>query len=353
MRRLIVAAATGHRMAMSRLWADTLAIPRSIDATLAERDGFGAVETLLRDEATRRVVLSGNGAAWYVALAVSLALLESSRTPSPVVAVPAGLVAAGAFRWQPGDVLLAVSTSGELRDLVELLDAPAPAARPERVALVTASPESTLARHAGAVALTKLADPAAFTHSQAYAANLVTVLSILAAWSGDDELAAVARSAAAAAAASIEESDGWPESTAWPAAGSAPPRMATVFGSGAGWAAALEAALLLREVARIPAEGTETREAATSSMFSLGEPDLVVSLRGRDDPLADEAADVSRSMGARVLTAPGCATGDRRLAPILAFPASVRLAIDLAALQGLDPDAPATAAAYYRTARRR
>src|SRR3954449_10427061 len=155
---LITAKATGHRMAMSGLWADTLAIPRSLDATLAARDGFAGVETLLSDEATRRVVLSGNGAAWYVAFGAALALLESGPTPSPVVAVPAGLIAAGAFTWQPGDVLVAVSTSGELRDLVELLDAPATAPRPARVALVTASPESTLARQATAVAVTKLGD---------------------------------------------------------------------------------------------------------------------------------------------------------------------------------------------------
>ncbi|MFL5680346.1 MAG: SIS domain-containing protein [Chloroflexota bacterium] len=338
---------------MSRLWADTLAIPRSIEATLAGREGFAAVELMLGDEATRRVVVSGNGAAWYVAFAASLALLDSSPTPRPVVAVPAGIVAAGAFRWQPGDVLLAISTSGELRDLVELLESPRSAPRPERVALVTASPESTLARRAGAVALTKLADPAAFTHSQAYAANLVALLAIVAAWARDADLAAVVASAAEAATASIADSDGWPESSGWPVRGVPPPRMATVFGSGTGWAAALEAALLLREVARIPAEGTETREAATSSMFSLGEPDLVVSLRGRDDPLALEAEEVCGSLGARILVAPGCGTGDRRLAPILAFPASVRLAIALATAQGLDPDAPDTAAAYYRTARRR
>ncbi|HKG57618.1 MAG TPA: hypothetical protein VKA85_10255 [Candidatus Limnocylindrales bacterium] len=337
---------------MSRLLADTLAIPRSIRATLDARDGFETVERLLRDEAGARVVLTGNGAAWYVALGASLALLESAPTPVPVVALPAGILAAGAIAWRPDDVLLAVSTSGELRDLVDVLEKPGSGPRPQRVALVTASPESTLAGRAAAVSVTRLADPAAFTHSQAYAANLVALLAILAAWGGDDDLAGVVDSAAAAVEASIAESDGWPESTGWPAPGDEPPRMATAFGSGAGWAAALEAALLLREVARIPAEGAETREAATSSMFSLAESDLVVSLRGRDDPLAAEAEEVCRGLGARVVSAPGCGAGDRRLAPLLAFPASVRLSIALAAAQGLDPDAPETAAAYYRTARR-
>ena len=47
------------------------------------------------------------------------------------------------------------------------------------------------------------------------------------------------------------------------------PETAVVFGGGPGWAAALEAALLLKEVARVPAEGVETREGATSAMMAL------------------------------------------------------------------------------------
>jgi hypothetical protein len=88
-------------------------------------------------------------------------------------------------------------------------------------------------------------------------------------------------------------------------------------------------------------------------MFAMAAPDLVVSLPVRGDPLVDEAERVCGSRGARVVRAPGCDTGDPRLAPLLAFPGCVRLAIDLAAKQGLDPDAPETAAAYYATARQR
>ena len=40
---------------------------------------------------------------------------------------------------------------------------------------------------------------------------------------------------------------------------------AVVFGSGPAWAAALEAALLLKEVSGMPAEGVETRRGATST----------------------------------------------------------------------------------------
>jgi fructoselysine-6-P-deglycase FrlB-like protein len=323
---------------VSKLWSDTLAIPAAITATLSAADGFAEVAALLGD--ARRVVISGNGAAWYVALGLSLATLEGPPLPAPLVAVPAGVLASGRFRWDAGDVLLAVSASGELRDLIEVADA----GRAPRLGLITASPRSSLAKRAAAVATTRLSSPAAFTHSQAYAANFVAGLAILGLWRREEEMAALAAGASDAVAASINASMDWPGELAVP-------RMVTFLGTGCGWAAALEGALLVREVGRVPAEGTETREAATSSMFAMAAADLVVYLPLRD-PLVDEAARVCAGTGAAVVRAPGCDAGDPRLAPLLAFPAAVRLAIALAAAQGLDPDAPETAAAYYATARR-
>jgi fructoselysine-6-P-deglycase FrlB-like protein len=323
---------------VSKLWADTLAIPAAITATLDAADGFEAVAALLGD--ARRVVVSGNGAAWYVALGLWLATLEGPPLPAPLVAVPAGVLASGRFGWHPGDVLLAVSASGELRDLIEIAD------HAPRLGLITASPGSSLALRAHAVATTRLSNPAAFTHSQAYAANFVAGLAILGLWRRDEELGALAASASDAVAASIEASMYWPGELRLP-------RMLTFLGTGCGWAAALEGALLAREVGRVPAEGTETREGATSSMFAMGAEDLVVYLPLRGDPLVDEAARVCAGTGAQVIRAPGCDAGDPRLAPLLAFPATVRLAIALADTQGLDPDAPETAAAYYATARQR
>ncbi|MGH3102685.1 MAG: hypothetical protein ACRDN6_01130, partial [Gaiellaceae bacterium] len=71
---------------------------------------------------------AGNGASLYVVQALWLASLRSSATGVPeVVAVPAGLLGTGGFAWREGDRLLAVSSSGELRDVVEALPAvPAP-----------------------------------------------------------------------------------------------------------------------------------------------------------------------------------------------------------------------------------
>jgi hypothetical protein len=88
-------------------------------------------------------------------------------------------------------------------------------------------------------------------------------------------------------------------------------------------------------------------------MFAVAAGDLAVSLPVRVDELIGEAERICASRGAQVLRAPGCDTGDPRLVPLLAFPATVRLAIALAESQHLDPDAPETAATYYATARQR
>ncbi|HEV8516780.1 MAG TPA: SIS domain-containing protein [Candidatus Limnocylindrales bacterium] len=339
---------------MSLLWRDTVAMPDAIERTLVARDGVDAVVAELRDARTRRIVASGNGAAWYVSHALWLASLEGVPPTAPLISLPAGALAGGRFRWRAGDVLLAVSTSGELRDLIDVVDVQAGTDGPDRTALITATPNSSLARRATAVATTRLADPAAFTHSQAYVSNVALGLLILAETTADRGLARLVRRTPAAAAEAVQAVEAWSVEADPSNSGSRPdvPRSVTVFGSGPAWAAALEAALLLREVGRLAAEGTETREAATSSMFGLGPADLVVSLPIAGDRWLDEAERTCAGTGARVVRIPGSGRADARLAPILAFPGSVHLSIRFAELQGLDPDAPETATAYYATARR-
>ena len=112
------------------------------------------------------------------------------------------------------------------------------------------------------------------------------------------------------------------------------PSAAVVFGSGPAWAAALEGALFLKEVAMVPTEGCETREGATTAMFALGPGHLVLSLATRDDPLLDEAERVCSARGATVVRLPGGDQADRRLAPITALPAITAFAAALAITGG-------------------
>ena len=151
------------------LWRDVVELPSTLRATMEE--DVEEVAALVAADGVRRVVASGNGAAYYVAVALWLASLESGKGPE-LVAVPSGLLARGAFAWRPGDVFLAVSSSGEFRDLVEAVDGDAP----KPYAVVTANAGSTLGAHAGARALVSVPSQRAVTHTQAFCGGVVAAL---------------------------------------------------------------------------------------------------------------------------------------------------------------------------------
>lgn len=325
------------------LWRDVTELPSSLAATLDGRDGVAEVAAVLRSDRVSRVVASGNGAAYYVAVALWLASLESADGPE-VVAVPSGLLARGAFAWRKGDALLAVSSSGEFRDLVEAVDAGVPAP----FAAVTATERSTLGSRADARALVTVEHQRAVTHTQAFCGAVAAALAVWAELTSDEGLDAALRRLPDDLDRTIERARAWSDETS-----GVDPAAAVVFGSGPGWGAALEAALLLKEVAGVPAEGVETREGATSAMMALRRGALALSLpAGDDDRLLAEAEEICAAQGATLLRAPGGEDRDRRLAAISTFPAAVALAARIGSERGLDVDRPAWTEAYYRVARR-
>jgi fructoselysine-6-P-deglycase FrlB-like protein len=322
---------------------DLSELPSSLASTLARRDGFEDVAAVLGSDRVRRVVASGNGAAYYVAVALWLASLESAEGPE-VVAVPSGLLARGAFAWRDGDAFLAVSSSGEFRDLVEAVDAGVPSL----FAAVTATPGSTLGSRADARALVTVEHQRAVTHTQAFCGAVAAALAVWAEVTSDDALDAALRRLPDDLGRTIGRARAWADEMSGVEADTA-----VVFGSGPAWAAALEAALLLKEVAGIPAEGVETREGATSAMMALRPGALALSLpAGDDDPLLAEAEEICAAQGASVLRAPGGEVVDRRLAAITTFPAAVALSARIGIERGLNVDRPAWTEAYYRVARR-
>lgn len=323
------------------LWQDMEELPASLASTLDRRDGFVETAALLGAGNVRRIVATGNGAAYYVAVALWLASLESTVGPE-VVAVPSGLVAKGAFRWRSGDVLLAISSSGEFRDLVEAVESGAPSP----YAAITSTPESTLGAGAGARAVATVLHQRAVTHTQAFCGNVAVALSLWSAISGDPGLAASLNRLPDELAA------GLPAVQAWAARHETlDPSFALVLGSGAAWAAALEAALLLREVAGIPSEGAETREAATTSMMALAAGHLALSLPAGDDGALAEAERVCAVQGAQIIRAPVPGLLEPRLTSVTTFPAAVALAEQIGLARGLNVDDPSWADAYYTVAR--
>lgn len=327
------------------IWRDMKLAPESLEATIDRTEGIRGVASLLSGDGVRRVIVSGNGASYYVAHALWLAALEGPPGAPEVVAAPGGLIAKGAFRWREGDVLLAISSSGEFRDLVEAIEDPSFS---QPFAAVTAHPESTIGRAAGACAVVDVRSQEAITHTLAFCAAVLACLAVWAEVSDDESLRAAVASAPAAVERSLQEAARWAQSDL---AQIQIPAAAIAFGTGPAWVAALEVALLLKEVARIPCEGEETREAATGAMTALMPGHLALSLPVRDDPLTAEAEEICRARGAQVLRAPGGEGGDRRLAAITAFPAGLALTVRLALELGHDVDEPDWVRTYYSTAR--
>jgi fructoselysine-6-P-deglycase FrlB-like protein len=322
------------------LWTDVRELPGALGATLEAADGVAEAAELLRGAS--RIVATGNGAAYYVAHALWLAALEGERSGPPIVAVPCGVVVRERFSWQSGDAVLAVSSSGEFRDVVEIAQQ---GSRP--CVAITATADSSLAAAATVSVVQRVLSQRAVTHTQALAGAYACGLALWAAVCGDAALGAALAGAPDAAARAVAEAEVW----AADLRPGALPTAAIVVGGGPAWAAALELALMLKEISRIPAEGVETREGATSAMFGLDRGHLMVSLDLEGDPRGDEALRLCAATGATTLRLPGISGVDPRLLPITTLPAAAALAATLALAAGNDVDHPAWTDAYYETAR--
>jgi fructoselysine-6-P-deglycase FrlB-like protein len=313
------------------LWADVRELPGALRDTLAAAEGVAEAAAVLRG--ADRIVATGNGAAYYVAHALWLASLESTE-PVPIVAVPCGIAVREGFRWQPGDAVLAVSSSGEFRDVVEI--ARRSGERP--CVAITADAGSSLAAASTAVVVQRVVSQRAVTHTQALAGAYACGLALL----GDAELDALLATVGDAAEQAVAEAEAWEPDVGTPPA-------AIAVGGGPAWAAAMELALMLKEISRIPAEGVETREGATSASFGLDRGHLMVSLDREGEADGDEAVRLCAAAGAVTLRLPG--SDDPRLAPITTLPAAAALSARLALAAGHDVDRPAWTDAYYETAR--
>jgi glucosamine 6-phosphate synthetase-like amidotransferase/phosphosugar isomerase protein len=333
-----------NRLLKTGIWQDLCGVPTAVQTTLDKAEDFDEVAAILRRRDVRRIVATGNGAAYYVAHALWLNSLASDNEAPPVVAVPSGFVARGHFGWRKGDLLVAVSSSGEFRDVVEAVELGAP--RP--FIAITARPESTIGAAADARAVIAAPSQRAVTHTQVYCSGVIAALAVWARAFRDRRLGDAVAAAAEVCARSLTAATDWAESDAFD---SIPhPTAAVALGSGRAWTAALETALLLREVAGVPSEGAETREGATSSLFGLSSGHLVVSVGPHRDPLVVEAEQRGRETGAIVVSVPGDEASPL-LGAVTSFPGSVALTASIGLRAGLDVDQPNWVNAYFATAR--
>lgn len=325
--------------------------PNAIRSTLKDaRSAAQKAAEAIRQRSPHRIFIIGNGTSLYTSMAASYTARRLAGPNDPLVlAFPAG-----DFRYftpaiQPQDVIIGMSASGEFRDVLSVF---------ERLRGQCVLVGIT---HVAGSSLTGLADHTVLSGggpshvpvmTKTYASTLtalhVLLLEILnAPGSYFDDLDAVADQC----------------STALTHAKKLIPELVPVlskfehafyFGAGNAYAAALEGALKMKEMAILHAEGSETWEMASGPATVVSEKSFCVALyTGEDtDSATADTAQHSKQWSARLLeVGPVAPSGDWHL-PVQAsvvpsfsslaiIPPLALLAYRTAQARGYNPDKPA------------
>lgn len=325
--------------------------PAAIRATLAEtRPAAQKAAEAIRSRAPKRIFVIGNGTSLYTSMAAAYTarLLAGSDDPL-VLAFPAG-----DFRYftpaiRPDDVIVGMSASGEFRDVLSIFD------RLQGKCLrvgITHVPGSSLTRLADHVLFSGGGASHVPVMTKTYASTLtalhVLLLEILnAPPSYFDALSSVADACEHALAEAKRIIPGLiPVVSKF--------EHAFYFGAGNAYAASLEGALKMKEMAILHAEGSETWEMASGPATVVSEKSLCVALYTGEESDASTAdtARHAQQWGARVLeVGPLAATGDWHLpvqasavpsfASLALIPPLALLAYRTARARGYNPDKPA------------
>jgi fructoselysine-6-P-deglycase FrlB-like protein len=329
---------------MTGLWDDLGSVPDTLRATIEHRAERRQVRALLGSGRVGRLVVSANGASLYVGLALQIAALWGRSGPAPVCVLPAGVLSHPGFQFRPDDAVLTISASGEMAELV-LASRRADFPRPFIV--VTSSLDSTLAGLADVVVPVDVVPQRAVTHTFAYTNAVAACLSIWADAQQDESLMTAIGQAPDVFSRHVRDAESWrPE---FPSLSQHSAAMC--LGTGAAWPAAMEAALLVKEVGRIPCEGSEASEGVTSTMTGLPPGSLALLISDGDRARHRRFARMCVQMGFAALDLPFDHSVDPRLTSLTSFPHAVRLSILLANSLSRDVDRPDWTDDYFRVAR--
>ena len=305
-----------------------------------------------RADGVRRIHVIGNGTSFHSSLA-STALYRHHAGPDDPVVVP--VTAADFVTYPPvldtGDAIVGISSSGEFKDV--LVAAERHRGRVPFAAIVHV-PGSTLTGLASDVLLSAGGPSTVPVMTKTYSATLAATELLLVELLGDaagDHLRLALRAAADAADEAIGAAEPLVEALAHELRDA---RHLFVTGGGLGYPAALEAALKLKEMALVHAEGAEAWEMTSGAATMLG-PDAVVIALAPAGParsalgelLTHAAAWGARTIevgperlveGSALLPLPADAAEDH--APLSAVPPVALLAFALARARGANPDRP-------------
>ena len=334
--------------------------PAAIRRTVAEaRSAARDVAARLRRDGIRRIHVIGNGTSYHSSLAAATLYGRHAGAGDPIV-VP---MTAGAFLTYPpaleaGDAIVGISASGEFRDVVAVTEA-----WRDRVPVVgiVHVPGSTLTRIATDVVMSSGGPSDVPVMTKTFSATLVATELLLLELLGDERADAPIgqiEQAADHAGAAIAAAGPLIDALAVELVDTA---HVFVVGSGMASIAALEAALKLKEMAIVHAEGTETWEMASGAATIVGPGTVVVAL-APNGPGRAATADVvehEEAWGARVIEVgptplaqgstllPLAADAIEDHAPLTAVPPIALLAFALARRRGFDPDHPTWVERYH------
>jgi glutamine---fructose-6-phosphate transaminase (isomerizing) len=334
--------------------------PDAIRATLEHslRPATEAADEL-RAGGVRRVFVIGNGTSYHSSLAAAT-LYRRHAGPADPVAIP--LTAAEFLTYRPGldarDAVVGISSSGEFRDVVAVAEALR--GRTPVVGIVHV-PGSTLTRVASRIVLSAGGPSTVPVMTKTFSCTLVATELLLLGLLGTDRAAVVVDEIARAAddaEAAIAAADPLVPELVELLAGR---EHVFVAGGGLAYPAALEAALKLKEMALVHAEGAETWEMSSGAATMLGPASVVVGLaprgpaRGAMAELLGHAGGWGASIievgpdalvpGSSLLPLPAGTLEDH--APLTAVPPVALLAFALALRRGANPDRPGWIERYH------
>jgi glucosamine--fructose-6-phosphate aminotransferase (isomerizing) len=333
--------------------------PAAIRSTLDTATGPAAdVAARLVADGVRRVFVIGNGTSLHSALASTLLYRRHAGPDDPaVVALTAGEFRTYRPELGPGDAVVGISSSGEFRDVIGAFEE-LPATVPT-VGIVHV-PDSTLTRVARHIVLSAGGPSQVPVMTKTFSSTLVATELVLLGLLGPrgapvvDAIRAAADHAEAVlgvAAPLVEElADRLAGFEHW-----------FVVGAGGAHVASLEAALKLKEMALVHAEGAETWEMASGAATILGPTSVVVALapNGAGRSATANAVGHAAEWGSTIvevgpdrlvpastlLELPAAAEEDH--APLTAVPPVALLGFALARRRGANPDQPGWIERYH------
>lgn len=325
-------------------------IPAAIQATVAEtRSTAQQAARAIQQRHPRRIFLIGNGTSFYSSLAASYTARALAGPDEAYV----GAVPSGDFRYfmpqvNENDVLVGISASGEFRDVLAVFEQLHGRCLCVGITHIPGSSITRLADHT-LISAGGLSQVPVMTKT--YAATLVTAhLLMLETFSAPEEYFADL-SASAGRAQEATEKAGPLISEVLPAF--AQYQHAFYFGAGPAYAAALEGALKMKEMAMLHAEGSETWEMASGPATIVDKGFICTALYTGSETDEDTANGAlhARQWGARVLeVGEKAAAGEWHLpvrapkypcfASLALIPPLALLAYRVARQRGFNPDHP-------------